>query len=259
MPTIHSKISNSNFKSVLQTFCLQKSKKNLVTLVDSKNRVKILQQSKSLQPQYRPKSTVFQSITKGVNYSLIVVISLSAGLVSGSLLVRQFVKKADNPNEEIRPVELVTEFVPTKIVTFILNIYKNWFFKKIEYEESPYHNFPLLFHLYQFENCPYCSQIRAYFDKFGFTYSLTEVDSYSKEELTSFTKARKLPILVVQDRISKKKWHLTNATSILSALESIRNEKHINFNTTLEKYLPILKENGTSNPNKYLVTNSDLK
>lgn len=96
-------------------------------------------------------------------------------------------------------------------------------------------------------------------DNFGFTYSVTEVDSYSKEELTKFTKARKLPILVLEDRISKKKWHLANATAILSALESLRNEKHVNFSQILEKYLPILRENGTFNPNKYNVINSDLK
>lgn len=131
--------------------------------------------------------------------------------------------------------------------------------KKIEHHESPYHNFPLSLHLYQFENCPYCSQIRAYLDYFGFSYTITEVDSYTKEELTKFTKARKLPILVLEDVISRKKWHLANATAILSALESLRNEKHINFSKILDFYLPILRENGTFSPNKYSTSNTDLK
>jgi hypothetical protein len=103
-------------------------------------------------------------------------------------------------------------------------------------------------------------------DYFGFSYKVTEVDSYSKEELTRFTKARLLPIVVLEDRTNKKRWHLANATAIYSALESVRNEKlHINFADILNQYLPVLKMgtssslNSTINPYKYHVTNSDLK
>ena len=116
MPTINSKLKTNILKSFFQISSLQKSKKNFVTLVYPKDRVKINKQSKLLQQQYRQKSTLLQSVTKGVNYSLVVAISLSAGLASGSLLVNQFNKKHENPNEEIRSVELFTEFVPTKIV-----------------------------------------------------------------------------------------------------------------------------------------------
>jgi glutaredoxin len=119
--------------------------------------------------------------------------------------------------------------------------------------------------LYQYASCPYCAQIRAYLDYFGFSYHVTEVDSYSKEELTKFTRARQLPILVIEDKMSsdrnKHRFNLTNATAILSALESVRNDKHINFNNILTQYLPILKENklfSTSNPYKYNVSNSEL-
>jgi microsomal prostaglandin-E synthase 2 len=136
---------------------------------------------------------------------------------------------------------------------------------KIEHKGSPYENFPLSFRLYQYASCPYCAQIRTYLDYFGFSYHVTEVDSYSKEELTKFTRARQLPILVIEDKLSterhKQRFHLTNATAILSALESVRNDKHINFNKILTQYLPILKENklfSTSNPFKYHVSNSEL-
>lgn len=98
-------------------------------------------------------------------------------------------------------------------------------------------------------------------DYFGFSYSLTEVDSYSKQEITKFTKARTLPILVIEDKHIKKRWHLANATSILSALESARNDKPINFPQILDQYLPILKGNvvyNTFNPFKYHISNSDL-
>ncbi len=121
--------------------------------------------------------------------------------------------------------------------------------------------------MYQYGGCPFCAQIRAYLDYFGFSYHLTEVDSYSKVELTKFTRARQLPILIVTDSTIKNgskthRFHLTNATAILSALESVRNDKHINYNAILTQYLPILKDNflnSTSNPFKYHVSNSELK
>jgi len=117
-------------------------------------------------------------------------------------------------------------------------------------------------HLYQYEACPYCSQIRAYLDCFGFNYKLTEVDSDKKEEIKNFTRARSLPIIVIENKVNKKRWYLGNATAILSALESIRNDKQINFSQILDQYLPILKGNtiqSTINPLKYHVSNSDLK
>ena len=90
--------------------------------------------------------------------------------------------------------------------------------------------------------CPYCSQIRAYLDYYGFTYRLTEVDSYDKAELAKFTKARTLPIVVLEDRVTRKRWHLVNATSVLSALESLRNEPlHINYETVLNRHLPVFR------------------
>jgi len=116
--------------------------------------------------------------------------------------------------------------------------------------------------VYKYESCPYCSQITTYLDYFGFNYKLTEVDSYSKEEITSFTKARQLPIVVLVDRETGNRWHLANATAILSALESLRNSKHIEFSPILDQYLPILKGKvvkTTINPFKYNVKNSELK
>lgn len=133
---------------------------------------------------------------------------------------------------------------------------------QIEHKDSKYRNFPLAIHVYKYESCPYCSQILSYLDYFGFSYYVTEVDSYSKEELTKFTKARQLPIVVFEDKASKNRWHLANATAILSAFESLRNSKYAEFNEVLDRYLPILKNksiNNTINPFKYHVSNSDLK
>lgn len=121
-------------------------------------------------------------------------------------------------------------------------------------------------HIFQYESCPYCSQIRAYLDYFGISYQVTEVDAYDKtKSLDSFTKARMLPIVAVEDRVSRKRWNLVNATAILSALESLRNESlHINYEMVVEQFLPVLKTNSNNSlakhPNKYLVlNNSELK
>ncbi len=133
---------------------------------------------------------------------------------------------------------------------------------KIEHTNSKYSNFPLTLHVYQYESCPYCSQIRAYLDYFGFNYYLTEVDSYSKHEIIKFTKARTLPIVVIQDKKNKKRWHLANSTAVISALESLRNDKRDNYVNILNLYLPVLKGNSINNahnPYKYHVNNSNLK
>jgi hypothetical protein len=104
--------------------------------------------------------------------------------------------------------------------------------------------------------------VRAYLDHFGFSYYVTEVDSYDKAQLTKFTKARALPILVLEDKLSKNVWHLANATTILSALESLKAEKLVNFANVLNLHLPTLKGSAAQlakNPHKYHVTNSNLK
>jgi len=134
----------------------------------------------------------------------------------------------------------------------------------------------LRLHLYQYEACPSCTQIKAYLKYFGIEYKLTEVDSNAKSESLSFTLNRSLPVLVFQHKQNKQqRWHLANATAILSALESLRNEintakrsglldeqSELNYSEILRKYLPILKGNelqATINPFKYHVSNSDLK
>ena len=102
------------------------------------------------------------------------------------------------------------------------------------------------------------------------------MDPSAKGESLSFTLNRTLPVLVFQHKDNKQqRWHLANATAILSALESLRNEinvakksglldekSELNYSEILRKYLPILKGNevqATINPFKYHVTNSDLK
>lgn len=190
-------------------------------------------------------STKNEFFSNFLKYLISIGFGGTVGLVTGYFLMRdQF--KNENQNEETRYVDYQAT-------------------KYIEHKDSPYTSFPLTFHLYQYASCPYCAQIRAYLDYFGFNYHLTEVDSYSKEELLKFTRARQLPILVIEEnkfgKNGRSRFHLTNATAILSCLESLRNEKHVNFDRVISQYLPVLKGHtlhSTSNPFKYHVGYSDL-
>lgn len=117
MQTIHSKSNIYLFKHAFQVFGQINQRKTIVSLV--KSRIKLFQFSKPSPSQNRLKWTLTDRIVKGTKYSLIVVTSLSAGLVSGSLLVKNFVKNSEDLNEQTRPVGLINEFVPKKIVNTI--------------------------------------------------------------------------------------------------------------------------------------------
>lgn len=54
--------------------------------------------------------------------------------------------------------------------------------------------------LYQYDVCPFCNKVRAYFDFHKIPYSVVEVDPMGKKELEQFSKDyRKVPIAVVND------------------------------------------------------------
>lgn len=146
--------------------------------------------------------------------------------------------------------------------------------------DSIYTNFPLKITLYQYETSPYSSQLRSYLDYFGFKYEFIEVDPYTQVELKAITRRPKIPILVLEDEKSQKKWYLTNSSSTMSALESLRNEFRKNneelfgdskeLNVFIKKFLPLLRtfndevedsEEKLKYPNKYLVSNdtSEMK
>ncbi len=127
---------------------------------------------------------------------------------------------------------------------------------------SKYVEFPLNITLYQYHTCVYSTQIRTYLDYFGFSYNLVEVDTTSKKSLKEFTNARQLPIVVLTDTNTNEEWHLTNATAILSALESLRCYDGQRISEIISKYLPVMDGKVTNyqkNPFKYYVHNSDLK
>jgi hypothetical protein len=103
--------------------------------------------------------------------------------------------------------------------------------------------------LYQYETSPYSSQIRTYLDYFGFNYETIEVDPLSKVEAKAITKRPKIPIVTLQHEHTHRKWHLTNATSILTVLETLRNDYLRNpegfedskyLHSLVKKYLPLL-------------------
>lgn len=103
--------------------------------------------------------------------------------------------------------------------------------------------------------------MRAYLDFFGFNYEVVDVDPISKREVKALTKQATVPMCVLEDEVNQKKWFLTNACTILSLLETLRNEDGKNFNLLVQSYLPVLLANNELRyANKYLVSeNSDLK
>lgn len=186
---------------------------------------------------------------KSVKQMVVYVLSIAVGAGVGISVGRYFFTDLGNEKD---PKKVVDE----------RQKYKKFLKKKlIEHQNSLFTNFPYKLVLYQYYSCPYCTQIRTYLDYFGFNYKLVEVDSYSKQTLSKFTLAKQLPILVLKDKETGAQLHLTNATAILSAMESLRNSEYDEYEDILNKYLPTLfgnKLHYAVNPFKYHVSNSDI-
>ena len=56
--------------------------------------------------------------------------------------------------------------------------------------------------LFQYQNCPFCTKVRAYLDFYGFSYNVVEVSQVSRVELR-WSDYRKVPILLVQHTQNK--------------------------------------------------------
>ena len=50
--------------------------------------------------------------------------------------------------------------------------------------------------LYQYETCPFCCKVRAFFDYYGIEYEKVEVNPLFRRELKAITDYRKVPVLV---------------------------------------------------------------
>lgn len=202
------------------------------------NNVVLQRHQRNQHTQSNPDANSKNVFKKMFLYGASISIGLGAGLISGELLFS---------DDKVQSNNLANERFLKK--------------KYIEGKNPKYKDFRYHINLYQYSSCPYCTQIRKYLDYFGFNYNLIEVDSYSKKTLSKFTLARELPIVVLKDKKTHSEWHLTNSTAILSALESLRNEKNHGHEDILVKYLPTLigkRLHYTVSPFKYVVSNSDI-
>lgn len=240
LKSFHSINRNGNLKQILTTPIKTPNFKEFLQQARLINTTKPIANNKN-------QLKVFYIIYNTLQYAFIFTVTAGVGLFTGYYFL--------TPNDDKLQLN-GTEYQPTKVI------------------ENKKNDYPLRLHLYQYESCPSCTQIRAYLDYFGISYKLTEVDSFSKNDSLSFTMNRVLPVLVFQHKDNKQqRWHLANATAILSALESLRNEviltsdlldenTELNYSDILNKYLPVLKGNEVQaiiNPFKYHVSNSDLK
>eukprot|EP01103_Thecamoeba_quadrilineata_P020146 TRINITY_DN84_c0_g1_i1.p1 TRINITY_DN84_c0_g1~~TRINITY_DN84_c0_g1_i1.p1 ORF type:complete len:306 (+),score=57.44 TRINITY_DN84_c0_g1_i1:48-965(+) len=74
--------------------------------------------------------------------------------------------------------------------------------------------------LYQYEACPFCNKVRAFFDYNRIPYQVVEVNPLTKSELAFSKNYRKVPIAVVNDTVQ-----LNDSTKIISSFT-----KHLHKN-----------------------------
>lgn len=131
-------------------------------------------------------------------------------------------------------------------------------FFKFNSRDSPYKSFPFKLTLFKYERCEYCEQLKSYLDFFGFEYEEVYGDNLNKINLSS--KQINFPLCLIEDKITHKKWYLSNATTIISALESLRNENYDKSHTIIRSYLPMLNGQNLIYTKKYIVSEkSSLK
>ncbi len=91
------------------------------------------------------------------------------------------------------------------------------------------------------------------------------MDPFSKSEIKSFEKNPHVPICVLEDKKTDRHWFLYDTPTIISALETLRNENYSEYNRLIPKYLPIVVHldelsQDLRYPNRYVVSEkSDLK
>jgi len=108
--------------------------------------------------------------------------------------------------------------------------------------------------LYQYQSCPFCCKVRAFFDYYGFAYDVVEVNSVTRKQVR-FSEYKKVPILVATGVHNKQ---MNDSSYIISLLRSFTLDpaKHLD---EFAGYFPIYKitdEKGKSRfevENKYFV------
>ncbi|XP_035212953.1 prostaglandin E synthase 2-like [Stegodyphus dumicola] len=98
---------------------------------------------------------------------------------------------------------------------------------------GPAANLGLDLTLYQYQTCPFCCKVRAFLDFYGIPYNVIEVNPVMRQQL-KFSKYKKVPILIAQEKGSEVKHQLNDSSVIVSILGTLL----LDINSGLSKVLP---------------------
>ncbi|GIY09819.1 prostaglandin E synthase 2 [Caerostris extrusa] len=114
--------------------------------------------------------------------------------------------------------------------------------------------------LYQYQTCPFCCKVRAFLEFYGIPYKVIEVNPVMRQQL-KFSKYKKVPILIVQEKESPKSeflWisakistlgtkikqqQLNDSTVIISILGSLFLDLPSGLDSVLKYYVPMTYKN----------------
>ncbi|GIY44331.1 prostaglandin E synthase 2 [Caerostris darwini] len=96
--------------------------------------------------------------------------------------------------------------------------------------------------LYQYQTCPFCCKVRAFLEFYGIPYKVIEVNPVMRQQL-KFSKYKKVPILIVQEKESPKKQQLNDSTVIISILGSLFLDLPSGLDSVLKYYVPMTYKN----------------
>lgn len=92
--------------------------------------------------------------------------------------------------------------------------------------------------LYQYQTCPFCCKVRAFLEFYGIPFKIVEVNPVMRQQL-KFSKYKKVPILIVEEKESSKKHQLNDSSVIISILGSLFIDLPSGLETILKYYVPL--------------------
>ncbi|GFS96285.1 prostaglandin E synthase 2 [Nephila pilipes] len=92
--------------------------------------------------------------------------------------------------------------------------------------------------LYQYQTCPFCCKVRSFLEFYGVPYKVIEVNPVMRQQL-KFSKYKKVPILIAQEKDSSKKHQLNDSSVIISILGSMFVDFSSGMETILKYYVPM--------------------
>jgi len=119
---------------------------------------------------------------------------------------------------------------------------------------SPIDTSGLGLRLYQYQSCPFCCKTRAFFDYYGFSYDVVEVNSVTRKQ-TRFSEYKKVPILIATGYHNKQ---MNDSSYIISLFRSfvLDPSKALDEIATFYPIYKITDEKGKSRyevENKYFI------